>query len=266
MKGKGNIEKVDFNAVYRDQILGNAKKGRLPADGCGAPGCSGGWVTTPRGQARCPKCKAERLAVQYARAGIEGTLFDRTWESLTVQHDSWKLARELGRDIGTVIGEVINVALIGPRGRGKTQAMVMLAKDAVQAGRSALIVDWAEWVDEVQSDYTRKHRTQAEHIADLVSVDLLGLDEVGGAASKDGALERKLFTRVIGARYRAGRPTMLTANMNRVQLEQAMGERAFDRIQHACEWIVFDGPAMRAEVEGSRVQGTLERLRKAAGL
>jgi len=40
---------------------------------------------------------------------------------------------------------------------------------------------------------------------------------------------------------------------NRSEFERDMGDRAFDRIAHACEWIVFDGPAYRAEVERSPV-------------
>lgn len=71
---------------------------------------------------------------------------------------------------------------------------------------------------------------------------------------------------MIGARYNARRPTVVTANLSRRELETAMGDRAFDRIQHACEWVVFDGPAYRAEVEAARVSGALERIRQAAGL
>ena len=59
---------------------------------------------------------------------------------------------------------------------------------------------------------------------------------------------------------------MITANLSKSELQKAMGERAFDRIEHACAWIVFDGPSYRAEVERGRVQGTLERIRAEAGL
>jgi DNA replication protein DnaC len=95
---------------------------------------------------------------------------------------------------------------------------------------------------------------------------VLVLDDVGAAQSKEGEVERKLFTRVIGARYNARKPTVITANLTRTQLEAAMGERAFDRIQHACEWVVFDGPSERGEAERSRAEGTLSRIRQAAGV
>ena len=159
----------------------------------------------------------------------------------------------------------------GLKGRGKTQAGVLLAKDVIDAAHSALVVSWAEWVDEVQSDYTRRACTQAEHVATLAVAtlagpDLLGLDDVGAGGSNEGKIERKLFTRVIGARDNARKPTVITANLSKKELEAAMGDRAFDRIQHACEWVVFDGPEYRAEVESTRVQGTLARIRQAAGL
>lgn len=92
------------------------------------------------------------------------------------------------------------------------------------------------------------------------------LDDVGAGASAAGELERKLFTRVISARYNHRLLTVLTANRTRAQLEQDMGDRAFDRDAHACKWLVFDGPTYRAEVEQSRVHRTLSRIDQAAGL
>lgn len=260
--------KPDFHALIPADLP--AAPAARPAGACGSPACEDGWVHTPNGMARCPKCQAaggaQRLALQYARAGVEGTLYNLTWADMRLHHESWKLAHALAQSIGDVVRECINAVLVGPPGRGKTQAGVLLVKSAIEAGHSGLVVSWAEWVDEVQSDYTRRARTQAEHVADLVRPDLLVLDDVGAAQSREGDVERKLFTRVIGARYNARKPTIITANLTRSELEAAMGLRAFDRIQHACEWVVFNGPSERAEVERTRAQTTLDRIRKAAGL
>ena len=239
---------------------------------CGSTECADGWLydSEARASRRCPSCAAkartEQLAAQYARAGVEGTLYHLGWQDVQLGHDSWRLAHALGHNIRDVVRDCINVAMVGEKGRGKTQAGVLLAKDAIEAGHSALVVDWAQWVDEVLSDYTRRAKTQAEHVATLTAPDLLVLDDVGAAPTKEGDLERKLFTRVIAGRYNSRKPTVFTANLKRHQLEAAMGERAFDRIQHACEWIVFDGPSYRAEVEHARVQDTLARIRGEAGL
>ena len=260
--------RIDFHAMIPRSLPDAA----APAAGpCGSPTCQDGWTySEASGAQRCPLCAAQnrtaQLAAQYARAGVEGTLYHLNWQDVRLEHDSWRLAQALGENIRDVLAECINVAMVGLKGRGKTQAGVLLAKDAIEAGRSALVVDWAQFVDEVMSDYTRKAKTQAEHVATLAAPDLLVLDDVGAAASREGDQERKLFTRVISARYNHRKPTVITANLTRQQLEAAMGDRAFDRIQHACEWIVFDGPAYRAEVEQARVKSTLERIRKAAGL
>lgn len=241
-----------------------------PVPDCGDPECFDGWVDSPEGARRCPRCAAQaqtlKLAEQYARAGVEGSLYHLTWEDVRLRHESWRLVRALGRSIRDVMRDCLSVAMVGERGRGKTQAGVLLAKDAIEAGYSALVTDWAEWVDEVQSDYTRRVKTQAEHVTALTTPDLLVLDDVGAAASAAGDLERKLFTRVIGARYNRRKPTIITANLSRSELQAAMGERAFDRIEHACAWVVFNGPSERAEVERNRVQDTLERIRREAGL
>lgn len=241
-----------------------------PASACGDPECFDGWIESPEGARRCPRCAAQaqtqKLTEQYARAGVEGSLYHLTWEDVRLRHESWRLVRALGQNICDVMRDCLSVAMVGERGRGKTQAGVLLAKDAIEAGYSALVTDWAEWVDEVQSDYTRRVKTQAEHVTALTTPDLLVLDDVGAAASAAGDLERKLFTRVIGARYNRRKPTIITANLSKSELQAAMGERAFDRIEHACAWVVFNGPSERAEVERSRVESTLERIRREAGL
>lgn len=239
-------------------------------DTCANPGCMDGWTYDQNGAAHvCPVCKAkgdaERLAAQYERAGVDGTLFHREWAEMHLEHESWQLAQAYGESIGTVLEECINLVLVGGVGRGKTQAGVLLAKDALQAGRSALVVTWADWVDEVMADYSRKARTQAEHIEDLVAPDLLVLDDVGAAATQTGELERKLFTRVIDGRYKRRKPTVMTSNLTPADLRTALGLRAFDRIQHACDWLMFNGPAYRAEIERSRVADTISRIRGRLG-
>ena len=85
------------------------------------------------------------------------------------------MARALGESVADMLADCINVAMVGLKGRGKTQTEGLLARDAIDAGHSALVVSWAEWV------------------------------------------------------------------------------------------VVFDGPQYRAEVKQARVQGTLARIRQAAG-
>lgn len=237
-----------------------------PVSACGTSGCADGWLYDAAGKSRrCPACearaKAERLTLQYERAGVDGTLFHREWSEMHLEHESWQVAQAYGANIETVLGECINLILHGEVGRGKTQAGVLLAKDTLKAGSSALVVTWADWVDEVMADYSRKARTQAEHIADLATPDLLVLDDAGAAATRDGDVERKLFTRVIDARYKRKKPTVLTTNLAPSALLHALGERAFDRIQHACDWIMFDGPSYRAATESKRVTDSISRIR-----
>lgn len=50
------------------------------------------------------------------------------------------MARALGESVADMLADCINVAMVGLKGRGKTQAEVLLARDAIDAEHSALVV------------------------------------------------------------------------------------------------------------------------------
>lgn len=104
---------------------------------CGSPDCADGWIHTPAGATRCPAGHAQTRTAQL------------TWADVRIEHESWRWIRAAGADICSILSDCVNIAMVGEKGRGKTQAGVLLAKDAIDAGHSALVVSWAEWVDEV---------------------------------------------------------------------------------------------------------------------
>ena len=120
------------------------------------------------------------------------------------------------------------------------------------------------WIGEVLASYKSDDVTENAMVAQLVRPDLLILDDVGAGETKDGALEERLLTRVIGERIDAGRITVMNSNLSPSEFEASIGGRAWDRMNASSLKIVFSGPHYRAEKDAARVQAFMARVQGAS--
>jgi DNA replication protein DnaC len=207
------------------------------------------------------KAESDRLALALDNAGVSGTIYERTWADLKLTDAAWKVCKRYGDRITDVIHNGLNLLLIGPRGTGKTQAATLLCAEAIKAGFTAVRVDWGKFVRKVRATYGNgTSQSEDDLIEALVAPALVLLDDVG-ASDKASDHNERLLTAVIGERYDRGRPTIITANLNKSELEAHLGARAAARIDGASDWVAFRGPVYRKEVEGARVAGLIKEVR-----
>ena len=89
------------------------------------------------------------------------------------------------------------------------------------------------------------NKTEAQAYRDLVEPDLLILDEAGIGFGSD--FEKNALLEIINGRYETSRPTIMTSNLAAAALEEAIGERSFDRLREGGgKMIVFDWESYRA--------------------
>lgn len=238
-----------------------------PADlrDCSDPRCDQGFITIEEAQPGvaaltrpCPACAA-RNAKKASRAtlkaaGLTETIYDRTWDSLDLSHESWQLALGFAQEIDALIKDRTGLIFVGDYGRGKTQAATLTLAEAAAAGYHVERVKWGAFVRRVRSTYNRESKLQEDDlIRALVAPDLLLLDDVG-AADKHTEHNERLLTAVIDERYDQGRPIILTTNLGRAELEEHLGGRAFDRLWNNSETILFTGPNYRELSERPRTR------------
>lgn len=77
-----------------------------------------------------------------------------------------------------------------------------------------------------------------------IEADLLLLDDIGSAKDTDWTVAEVMFP-IIDARYSAGRPTILTSNLDVVRLAAALGDRVSSRLEGMCEVVDMDGTDRR---------------------
>lgn len=221
---------------------------------CSNPDCMDGWIETPTGSARCPDCKSRRVL---------GQLNLKTWSNILLEDDSWRTVKAYSDNLPDWIKAGVFLFLLGPMGRGKTQAAYLLKTDAEMQGYTTRAVKWPRWVEGVVSDWTRKQKTTSEHLEELIAPDLLIVDEWRRVMVKDDqfAQEQNWFNDVIDARYEMGRATVITGNLAQKDIEALAGARAFDRIKSCGDIIPFLGPSYREQVESVQVQSVIDRIR-----
>jgi DNA replication protein DnaC len=204
--------------------------------------------------------ESEKLSRALDQAGVSHTIYAKSWADLDLTSDAWKVCHKYGERIKDVIHNGLNLVLVGARGTGKTQAATLLCAEALKSGFTALRLDWGKFTRKVRASYNGSGDSEDELVATAVGPDLLLLDDIG-AGDKLSEHNERILTAVIGERYDRGRPSIITANLTRVELEKYLGARAADRINGASDWILFDGPQYRKRKEGERVADLVKEVR-----
>jgi DNA replication protein DnaC len=134
------------------------------------------------------------------------------------------------------------VALIGPRGTGKTR----LACEAIRnyAPESASYVTAMGLFLRIRSTFGKKAgESESDIERELTSARLLVLDEVqerGGSAWED-----RLLTHIIDVRYGAMKPTIILANLLEDAIAAQLGDSIVSRMQETGGVLAITGPSHR---------------------
>lgn len=235
--------------------------------------CDNGWHFHDDGARRCVHFKRllERRRTGHVLETLRQTWANvRPWEELDLSHRSWRLARALADRVAEVIADGLNLVFLGPRGTGKSNAAVLLGAAAMERGYSFAGIRLAKLGELVRDSYGSAELSERALMSAFRASDLVLIDEVIGLeAGPDGkpfsrTHDLRLLDEIIQSRYEEGKPTILTANLTRRELEQALGERSAQRFFAGCEEVLFNGPVYRTRVGQERVKPLVESIRRYA--
>lgn len=136
------------------------------------------------------------------------------------------------------------LALIGPRGTGKTRLAVELARDTAKDRTTYLTA--MDLFLRIRASY-KKTATEDESqiIKELSSVRLLILDELQERG--DTSWEDRVLTHLIDKRYGAELPTVVIANLTSGELADHLGNSITDRLTEGGGVIEVTGTSHRAD-------------------
>lgn len=124
-----------------------------------------------------------------------------------------------------------NILLSGPTGVGKSYLISALANQIMEKGFSVLYVTAFEFNDLVLKYHTAPVNTRNEYMDDLLSADLLIIDDLGTEPIRKNVSIDYLYS-VISYRMEHNLHTIFSTNLDANNLLSRYGERVFSRLFH----------------------------------
>ncbi len=198
------------------------------------------------------RCRPQRVALAKARSlsaviprRYRDVSFDRP-PITDIDPPIVLAARRFTEDIDAKLDAGRGLWFMGPVGTGKTTLAMLVAKAALQAGRSVAIYSLPRLLNEIR-DTHRAERSHVDLLDRLTAVDLLHIDDVGAERTTDWVLE-ELYS-IINARYEDERSVVITTNiLDREALCQQITERTVSRLTEMCDELPLVGEDHRMDL------------------
>lgn len=160
-------------------------------------------------------------------------------------------------------GKNIGLLLYGPPGTGKTFLAFCVANELLNNMVPVIAISSIGLLGKIKETYnTWGSEGEVEIINSLKNASLLVLDDLG--AENNTAWSKEKIYEIIDARYRDGKPSIITTNLTREGLKKRLaGEdgvfRTYDRIIEMCCPVEVEGSSRRAEAARDK-EKAIEKL------
>ena len=178
------------------------------------------------------------IAARFAGAAMDNYQTPTAGQAKALQDCRSYLESVIRGDSGSLV-------LLGKVGAGKTHLACSIAIELMRrTGKQVYYRTVRDVIREVRATWHRDApETEVAVIAKLTQSALMVLDEVGVMAGTDN--EMLILFDVLDGRYREGLPTVVSSNLNRQGLQDALGERMYDRLRDGGKVLVFDWASHR---------------------
>lgn len=200
----------------------------------------GGYVFQNGDALPCPVTLYRQQLGQVVRTmkkqGIPERYLHTGWGDLEMVAPFPRLKRG-AEHIDRLLRRNASLMLFGPSGTGKTQSAMLLARAALEAGASVLVVNLADMAIDVRMSYddTENNGTdimnERKAIDELVAPDLLVLEDLGAGETANATVEKRLLYHATEKRQNASKPVIITTNLSPEELKKLVGGRILGRLQ-----------------------------------
>lgn len=149
--------------------------------------------------------------------------------------------------------------LFGDVGRGKSFMAACIANALIDQGHPCLVTNFARLTNTIQGMYSGKQ----EYIDGLDSFELLVIDDL--ASERDTEYMQETVTSIIDARYRSGKPLIITTNLTTQELQSPNDmrkQRIYSRLFEMCVPFEVKGQDRRKQ----RLKGEYDEMADLLGL
>lgn len=193
---------------------------------------------------------AEALAVAKIPKRFLGKTFDTYIAETPKQQAALTTCRQYAEDFGDHRQSGTGLTLAGGPGTGKSHLASAIIHHVIP-GKSALYATVSDAVRAVRDTWRRDSPISTGQLVEkLRALDLLVLDEIGVQSGTDN--EHTILYDILDGRYRDCAPTILLTNLGATAMQQALGDRLFDRLRETSRWVQCDWESYRPKARGDR--------------
>lgn len=178
--------------------------------------------------------------------------FDYRFEKDSGHVPQIETAKEYVKNWDAMQNHNIGLLFWGKPGNGKTFAAACIANQLCENGFYVRMTTLGDYLTRF-SAMSLNEKEQYFH--SITQCDLLIIDDFGMERHTDYAQEQ--IFQVINKRYLAGKPLILTTNLNISQLKTPVDmqdERIFDRVLEMCVPVCFKGESLRKAKAGEKMR------------
>lgn len=190
----------------------------------------------------CPACVP--LPVRAALAGIPALFVDAALDTMVERPgnaDALAMAREWDGTTSVVIASRADPG-DSQYGTGKTHLAVAMLVSQIKRARWGRFMSEQDYLEGMKALFGSEPGAADGYADRIASEPLLAIDDLGKA--QDTEWSRAAMFRLLDARYRSQRPTIITTNQTYRDLLDRLGGALVDRL-HDARWVYVGGPSMR---------------------
>jgi DNA replication protein DnaC len=224
------------------------------------PRCGGdGFLLDEHGDAVACECRANRL--RRARSTGVSSVIPRRYRGVSFERapvtelstDVVRPVRAFCRNLDDNIANGRGLWFMGDVGTGKTTLAMLVSTEALKRGYTVAIYSVPRLLAEIRDSYDAGmgQRSYADFFRQLVSVDLLHLDDLGAEKQTEWVLEQ-LYS-LVNERYEEERSIVVTTNLiDTAELEQQIGRRTVSRLTEMTDQLPLFGADLRERYDPAR--------------
>lgn len=163
----------------------------------------------------------------------------------STENENLKIAKNYVKHFEKFLQNGNGLLLHGAVGTGKSHMAACIANSLIDKGYTVIMTNFATVVNKIQESFEGRQK----YIDQLTRCTLLIIDDLG-AERKTDYMQEHVFN-VIDARYRSGKPMIITTNLTTRQLkapENIEQGRIYDRILERCHPVEVTGYSMRRTI------------------
>ncbi len=136
-----------------------------------------------------------------------------------------------------------NLIMFGRTGLGKTHLSLAIANEVLKKGYNVLYDSTLNYLNQIEKEHFGKISTETDTLTQLLSADLLILDDLGSEYTKP--FYTSTIYNIINTRLNKGLPTIISTNLNHEEMLKKYDERIMSRLFAIYESYEFVGTDIR---------------------